>query len=90
MRTSYWGQLRTLLVFLLILQCVSVVLAWSLNPVSQRGQTAFALLLAADLVAFSLVSYVRRVENRGETARGSFVLAGSVAVLFFMLLVSLV
>jgi uncharacterized membrane protein YozB (DUF420 family) len=89
-RTGYLGQLRTLVVLLLTLQCVSVVLAWSLNPVSQRSQTAYALLLAADLVGFSLVSYISRVGNRGETVRGAFVLAGSAAVLFFMFLVSLV
>ncbi len=79
-----------LVVLLLILQLVSVVLVWLLDPVSQRSQTAFSLLLAADLVAFSVVSYIRRVGNRGERVSGAFILAGSGMVLFFMFLVLLV
>ena len=86
MSPSEWGKLRTLVALLLILQLVSVLLAWSLDPVCQQSETSFALLLAADLVAFSVVSYLARTSNQGIGGRGPFVLAGSVAVLLFMLL----
>lgn len=86
MSPEEWSKVRTLVVLLLVLQAVSVVLMWSLNPVGQRSETSFALLLAADLVAFSSVSYLGRRENLGGKIRGEFVLAGSAVVLLFVLL----
>ena len=86
MSSDEWGGLRVLVALLLVLQLVSVLLVWSLNPVGQKSQTSFALLLAADLVAFSIVSHTARTWNRGSCVKGPFVLAGSGAVLLFMLL----
>ena len=85
-----WGRVKTLVVLFLVLQLVSLVLLWSLNPLSPRAESDFALLLAADLVAFATVSYIVRKGNRGENAKGGFVLGGSVVALLFMLLVLVV
>ena len=86
MSPEEWSRVRTLVVLLVILQAVSVFLMWSLNPTGQRTQTSFALLLAADLVAFSSVSYLGRIGDMGGKVRGALLLAGSAAVLLFMLL----
>ena len=86
MSSSEWGSLRLFVALLLLLQLVSVLLAWSLNPIGRQSETSFALLLAADLIAFSIVSYLARTHNQEGGTRGPVVLAGSTAVLFFMLL----
>ena len=86
MSPSEWGSLRVFVALLLLLQLVSVLLAWSLNPIGGQSENSFALLLAADLIAFSIVSYLARTNNQEGGARGPVVLAGSAAVLFFMLL----
>lgn len=85
-----WKGVRTFVILLVVLQFVAVILAWSLNPVTQKDQTAFALLLSADLVAFAVVSYVGRTNNRGERVRGAVALVGSAVALFFMFMVLLV
>lgn len=85
-----WGKVRTLVLLLLLLQLVVVVFAWLLNPTAQKSQTAYAFLLAADLVAFSMVSYIGRVFNRGDGVRGGYVLVGCAAALGFVFLVLLV
>ncbi|HME19640.1 MAG TPA: hypothetical protein VKF15_07895 [Nitrososphaerales archaeon] len=85
-----WGKVRMLVVLFLVLQLVSTVLVWSLNPVGPRAESEFALLLAADLVAFSVVSHIAMAGNRGERIRGGFVLGGSAAALLLMFLVLIV
>ena len=84
-----WGSVKMLVFFLLALQAVSVVLMWSLDPVGQRSQASFALLLAADLVSFSIISYLARSRIVGGGVRRSFVLMGSAATLLFMFLAML-
>lgn len=88
--SSYWGQLRALVALLLLIQLVSVAFAWWLNPLGGRSQTAFPLLLALNLVAFSAVSYTTRVSNKGETVSRLAILAGSALMLLFMILIILV
>jgi hypothetical protein len=85
-----WRKVRTLVLLLLLLQLVVVVFAWLLNPTAQKSQTAYAFLLAADLVAFSMVSYMSRAFNRGDSVNGGYVLAGCAVALGFMVLVLLV
>jgi len=87
MSSGEWGKAKMLVVLFILLQLVSTVLLWSLNPVGSKEESDFALLLAADLVAFSAVSYMSRKGNRGEPVHGGFILAGSAVALFFMLLV---
>jgi hypothetical protein len=85
-----WGNLRNVVVLLIVMQVVSVILAWSLNPLGSRSETAFPLLLATNMIAFAIVSYVGRMGNRDEDVNGRWVLVGSAAVLFFMLMVLIV
>lgn len=89
MSLDEWGSLRLFVVLLLGVQVVSVVFAWLLNPLGGKSQTEFVLLLATDLVAFALISYIGRIGGRGQSPRGGYILAGSAAVLFFMFLVLL-
>ena len=86
---SDWGSTKMLVLLLLAVQAVAVVLAWLLNPLGPKSEAEYALLLAVDLVAFALISYVGRLGGAGKGPRGGYVLAGSAVVLFFMFLVLL-
>lgn len=86
MSAKEWQSVRLLVALLLVLQLVSVVLMWSLNPIGQRSEASFALLLAADLVSFSMVSYMARGRDLEGGVRGSYVLMGAAATLLFMFL----
>jgi hypothetical protein len=85
-----WSSLRFFVIVLLALQVVAVALAWILNPVGQQSQTQFALLLAADLVAFTMISYAARRGGEGEEVKEWLLLTGSGFVMVFMLGVLLV
>ena len=84
-----WGSTKMFVILLLAVQAVTVVFAWLLNPLGPKSETEYALLLAVDLVAFALISYVGRLGGAGENPRGGYLLAGSAVVLFFMFLVLL-
>jgi len=84
-----WWSTRMFVILLLAVQVVAVAFAWLLNPLGPKSETEYALLLAVDLVAFALISYVGRLGGAGKNPRGGYVLAGSALVLFFMLLVLL-
>lgn len=86
MNAADWGRVQLLVALLLVFQLVTVVLMWSLNPIGQVSQGSFALLLAADLLAFSMVSYVARIRNLERNLRGYLILVGSAAVLLVMFL----
>ena len=86
MSAKEWQTVRLMVALLLVLQLVSVVLMWSLNPIGQRSEASFALLLAADLVSFSMVSYMARGRDLEGGVRGSYVLMGAAATLLFMFL----
>ena len=45
---------------LVLLELLSVYFLWILNPVGSASEPSFAVFLAADLVAFALISYVVR------------------------------
>ncbi|HYA56222.1 MAG TPA: hypothetical protein VED22_05430 [Nitrososphaerales archaeon] len=84
-----WGSTKIFVLLLLAVQVVAVVFAWLLNPLGAKSETEYALLLAVDLVAFALISYVGRLGGTGKDPRGGYVLAGSAVVLFLMFLVLL-
>jgi hypothetical protein len=90
MTADEWRWLRILVVLLLVLQLVAVVFTWLLNPMASRTQSAYSLLLAADLVAFAMISYVARLGGRGEEVRGSYVLTGCAAACVLVVMVLLV
>ena len=83
MSSFEWARLKTLVVVLLVLQAVSAFFAWTLNPLSQSSEEVYALLLAVNLVAFSMVSYI----NRAEIVNAKLILVGCSAALILMLLV---
>ena len=87
---SDWGSTKMLVLLLLLVQGVSVIFAWLLDPLGPKSETEYALLLAVDLVAFALVSYVARLGGAGRNPRDGYVIAGSAVVLFFMFLILLV
>ncbi len=60
-----------------------------LDGLGPKSETEYALLLAVDLVAFALISYVGRLGGAGKDPSGGYVLAGSTVVLFFMFLLLL-
>jgi len=84
-----WGSTKMLVLLLLFLQAVAALFAWLLNPLGPKSETEYALLLAADLAAFALISYVGRLGGAGKDPRGGYILAGSAVVLFFMFLLLL-
>ena len=65
---------------LLLLQLVSTVTVWLLNPANAISEELFALFTAVNLVAFALFSYTYRTEGKGGVARTTYVLAGLVMI----------
>ena len=55
---------------LLALQAVAVALVWLLDAYSEQSTAAFALLLAADVMAFAIVAHVYRVARTGGPSSG--------------------
>jgi hypothetical protein len=70
---------------LLLLGLLSVYFLWTLNPVSQTSEAIFALFLSVDLVSFSMISYIYRVDKRGDNASRGLLLAGCCMVLLLLL-----
>lgn len=70
---------------LLALQAVSVYLLWSLNPSGQSDESEFALFLAVIFVSLSMISYMFRVEKRGDGPNRSLILAGCLLLLVLLL-----
>ncbi len=69
---------------LLIIAALSVFVLWTVNPVGSGSETTFAVYLAIDLIAFALISYVRRrVGSDGGIGR-VFVIAGCCFMLFLV------
>jgi hypothetical protein len=80
-------NLRIVALFLL-LELVSVYFLWTLNSVSETSEGIFGLFLAVDLLSFSMVSYIYRVDKRGDRASRGSLLAGC-CVILLLLFVSL-
>ena len=83
------ASLRLLVLLLLAVQVVAVVFAWLLNPLGAKSEQEYVLLLAVDLVAFALISYIGRLGFRGDAPRSAYVIACSAAVLVFMFMLLL-
>lgn len=78
------GLYQRVVALLLLLEVVSVYLLWVLNPVDQASQATFALFLAVDFVAFSMISYVYRVDKRGEGVNRGLMLLGCCMLLILL------
>jgi hypothetical protein len=59
-----------------LLGLVSVYYLWTLNPLSNQSETTFALFLALDLVAFAMISYIYRVDKRGDSIGRAALIVG--------------
>jgi hypothetical protein len=70
---------------LLLLGLLSVYFLWTLNPLSQASEAIFALFLSVDLVSFSMISYLYRVDKRGDSASRGSLLAGCCMLLILLL-----
>jgi hypothetical protein len=51
---------KSYVILLLVLQVISVALLWVLNVLSDETSSVFAVLLAANLIAFAMVVQVYR------------------------------
>jgi hypothetical protein len=70
---------------LLLLGLLSVYFLWTLNSVSQTSEAIFALFLSIDLVSFSMISYLYRVDKRGDNASRGLLLAECCMLLLLLL-----
>lgn len=73
---------------LIIVEAVSVYFLWTLNGVSEDGNTIFAILLAVVLVAFAMISYLYRTYKSGDNpSRG--LLIGACCMILLLIYASL-
>ncbi|MGA2198410.1 MAG: hypothetical protein ABSG45_00575 [Nitrososphaerales archaeon] len=70
---------------LLLVASLSVFVLWTINPVGSGNETTFAIYLAIDLIAFALVSYIRRrITDDGKIGRVPLI-AGCCFILLLVL-----
>lgn len=69
---------------LLLLELLSVYFLWTLNSVSETSEGIFGLFLAVDLVSFSMVSYIYRVDKRGDQVSRGSLIAGCCVILLLL------
>jgi hypothetical protein len=65
-----------LVLCLIALQVVATATVWNLNPTDSASQAAFATLLAIDLLALAMVSYLYRSEKAGKAFSRPWILGG--------------
>jgi hypothetical protein len=70
---------------LLLLQAISVLFLWTLDPTSPASETRFAIFLAVNLLSFAMIAYVFLSQKWGELLSKAWMLAASVglAILLF-------
>ena len=80
---------RRIIIFLLVLQGVSLVLLWTLDALNQVSEEIFALFLAVDMISFAMISYVYRHVKENQIPNRGWLIVGSslVLVLLFSTLV---
>jgi len=67
-----------------MVEVVSVVFLWSLNPVSLAQQAVFAILLAIDLISLAMISYVYRSCKQGNQINRVVVIGSCCLILIFV------
>jgi hypothetical protein len=70
---------------LLLLGLLSVYFVWTLNPLSQTSEAIFALFLSVDLISFSMISCIYRVDKRADNPSRGLLLAGCCMILLLLL-----
>jgi len=71
---------------LLLLEVLSVYFLWTFNQIGPGAESTFALLLAADLVSFAMISYVYRALKRENRIGRLPLLAGCAFIIVLLLL----
>lgn len=70
---------------LLLVASLSVFVLWTVNSVGSGSETTFAIYLAIDLIAFAMISYVRRrITSDGKIGRLPLA-AGCCFILFLVI-----
>jgi hypothetical protein len=75
---------RRIIIFLLVLQGVSLVLLWTLDALNQVSEEIFALFLAVDMLSFAMISYVYRHAKGNEVPNRGWLIIGSALVLVLL------
>jgi len=70
----------------LLFELLSVYFLWVANPVGQAAEDAYALYLAADLISFTMISYVYRSLNRENRFGRIPIVAGCCFVVILLML----
>jgi predicted membrane channel-forming protein YqfA (hemolysin III family) len=73
---------------LIIVMAVTVYFLWALNPIDKNAEAVFAILLAIDMVAFMMTSYIYRTYKSGEQFSRAL-LIGSCAMILVLVYASL-
>ena len=66
---------------ILVLQLISVVFLWTLNPYDPQAEPAFALYLVVVLLSFTMISYAYRGLKQSNTVQKVPILAGCIVVI---------
>ena len=92
--SSAWSERLSSMIFdritmpvvivLLVLQLVASQTIWTLNATDQNSEELFALFVAVNLVSFSLISYVYRIERRKDSINRGLLLAGVSIILVLL------
>jgi len=71
-------------IFLVALQVVSLVVLWTINPLSQAATDTFALYLSVDLLAFVMLSYLYRSRRWGRTSAQIWIALGLLSLVVLL------
>ncbi len=79
---------RRVVILLLLLQAVTTLFLWTLDALNEISEGVFALFLAADLVAFAMISYLYRHEREDVNPSRTWIAVGG-ALIVVLLITSL-
>ncbi len=77
--------IRRVVALLLALQVVSTGYLWIGNIFGSLSEGTFAVFLAANLLSFSIVTYVYTHDKWGESITRGWMLAGSLGLIILLL-----
>ena len=76
---------RRVVALLLVLQFVSTAYLWGGNIIGTLSEGTFAVFLAANLLSFSIVTYIYTHDNWGEAVTRGWILVGSLGLILLLL-----
>ncbi|MCL5068279.1 MAG: hypothetical protein M1368_08000 [Thaumarchaeota archaeon] len=84
MSDKSWMPSYGLITILVILQALSVLAVWTLNPMGKSSQQVFALFTALNLLSFAIISHSYRMRRGSGRLNGGLVLSGLGLILFLL------